>query len=209
MTTSDCRAGIVLLVSLLAIAPTALADAPCDKGMRDVAPGERTRISTFLQVAKDALPPAPEGWQIRGDEEFSIPTSICRDIETVPWTYGFTRSYVPSGDHGAGGKEMSISVRINDGGRRPGKNATNLTLPTGAVTAVRWQDDDPAVTVDYALYLFGSWKRDSDGTWRLVPRANVLAALPHAVSVYVIAERDRLANLVQGIDFGKIAAISR
>jgi hypothetical protein len=291
MTTSLFRAGIAILVSLLAVAPTALGDAPCNTGLRDVTPAERARITAALQLAKSALPPAPEGWQVRGDEQFSIQSSICRDGESVPWGYGFARSYGQFGDYEARQKvmadaaaaaaadraknqsrldalqaqmssimqqqmalnqkgnydgaqklqpqlekaqadyenlatasnqqieaagreyqrdlEMSISVRVNDAPQRPGRNATNLPLPAGALSAVRWQNEDPLATDDYALYLFGSWKKDPDGAWRPGMRAGVPASGPHAVSVYVIADRDRLANIVQQIDFAKIAAIAK
>lgn len=277
------------LAVLFAIAPAALADAPCDTGLRDVTPAERERITAALQAAKSALPPAPEGWQIRGDDQFSIPSSICRDGENAPWQYGFGRSYGQVGDYetrqqgirdaataaeavraknqarmdalqaqmmsimqqqmalnqkgdytGAeklqpqldtvqaeyemlatagtpaietAGREfqrdleMSVSVRMNAATQRPGRNVTQLPAPAGAVAALRWQNEDPAVTDEYALYLFGQWKPDPKGGWRPAARTGVPSSGAHAVSVYVIADRERLASIAQGVDFAKIAAI--
>ena len=88
MRTRLFSSGIAALVALLAIAPAALGDGPCDKGFRDVAPAEKARITAALQLAKSALPPAPEGWQQRSQDDFSIPSSLCKDRENLPWDTG-------------------------------------------------------------------------------------------------------------------------
>jgi hypothetical protein len=289
MRTSLFFKGIAALVVLFAIAPTAIGDAPCDKGFRDVTPAERARITSALQLAQSALPPAPEGWQLRSQEDFSIPSSLCKDRENLPWGYGFGRSYGQVGDYAAREKvmadaaaaaaadraknqsrldamqaqmmsimqqqmalnqkkdydgaqklqpqlekvqadyemlltagnqqieaagreyerdlEMNISVRINEGTQRPGRNVTNLALPAGALTAVRWQAEDPEDTGDYALILFGSWKKGANGAWQPGVRTGVPPSGPHAVAVHVMADRERLASVVQKIDFTKVAAI--
>ena len=95
MNTSQFRAEIAFLVSLFAVAPVALGDAPCNTGMRDVTAAERTQITTVLQTAQSALPPAPEGWIIVVDtsNEIFVPSKLCRDHEAVPWNYGFSRTY--------------------------------------------------------------------------------------------------------------------
>lgn len=283
------------LAGLLALAvatPIALADAPCYTGFRDVTPAEQARITSALQGAERALPPAPEGWrQVNTDGQFSIPASICRDGETKPWIYGTGRSYTQvSGyasrekimadaaaaatttqaknqsrldalqnqmmaimqqqmalnqkqdyagaeklqpqlekaqaeyeklatasapDIDAAGREyerdlhMNVWVQVNAAPQRPAGNAAQLPKPAGAVAAVRWRDQDPAATDDHALVLFGSWKPDPDGGWRPAVRAGVPPSGAHAVSVYVTADRERLADFVQQIDYGKVAAIVR
>jgi hypothetical protein len=289
-TTRSCRA-LTGVFALFAATPIALADAPCNAGLRDVTPAERARITAALQLAKAALPPAPEGWQLRGTEEFSIASSICRDSENRPWQFGFGRSYGQVGDYEARQKvmadaaaaaeadraknqarldalqaqmmaimqkqmalnqkqdyagaeklqpqlekaqadyeklltagneqidaagrefnrdlEMSISVQMNAGAQRPGRDAAPLPAPAGAVKALRWKNDDPAATDEYALVLFGPWKQDPNGHWRPGVRAGVPPSGAHAVSVYVIADKDRLAGIVQQVDFAKIAAIVR
>jgi hypothetical protein len=280
----------VSVVAALAFAPAGLCDAPCNKGIRDTTPAERARITAALQNAKDALPPAPDGWRIQGDDQFSVPSSLCKDKEETPWQYGFARSYVQVGDYAqrekmmedgaaaaaaskaknqarldalqaqmqqimqqqmalnqkrdyagaeklqpqlekaqaeyeqlmtaslqsveAAGKEysrdleMSVSIQVN-AAQRAGPGATPLAKPPGALTAVRWPSENPDATNDSALYLFGNWKREPDGNWQPGTRANVLASGAHAVSVQVSADPERLADVVQQINFAKIAAIVR
>lgn len=289
MMTPRFRRGLAGVLALFAAAPIALADGPCNAGFRDVTPAERARITAALQSARSALPPAPEGWQLRGTEELSIPTSICQDSEKLPWDYSFSRSYGQVGDYesrqkamdeamaaaaaaqakkqprldalqaqmmevmqrqmalnqkgdydgaqklqpqleklqadyeklaNAGGEqldeagraytrdiEMSISVRFNADSEHLGADAVKLPLPPGALTAVRWPDRDPKGSNDSALYLFGYWKSREPGVWLSGTRAGVPTSGPHAISVHVTADRDRLATIVQAIDFAKIAAI--
>jgi hypothetical protein len=291
MSTGRVREAWLLLTVLVAFAPASLGDAPCNNGYRDTTPAERARITAALQAAKDALPPAPKGWQFRGDDQFSVPASLCQDGEKLPWHYSFTRSYGQVGDYEARQKimqdaaaaaaatqaknqarldalqaqvmsimqkqmtlnqkqdyagaeklqpqlekvqadyekllaagneqieaagrafnrdlEMSISVQMNAGAQRPGRDATLLPAPAGAVKALRWKNDDPAANDEYALVLFGPWKQDPNGHWRPGVRAGVPPSGAHAVSVYIIADRDRLADMVQQVDFAKIAAIVR
>ena len=283
------RRALAGALALCAAAPLAFADAPCNKGFRDTTPAERARITAALQAAKAALPPPPEGWQFRGDEELSIPASLCQDVEKLPWDYGFTRNYGriddaesrqkamddagaaamavqaknqsrlealqaqmmsimqkqmalnQKGDYDGAQKlqpqfekiqadydklategseqleaagreytrdlEMSIAVRFNADVARPGGAATELPRPPGALTAVRWRSANPNITNDSALYLFGYWKSRNPGTWLSGTRAGVPTSGPHAISVHVDADGARLATLVQGIDFAKIAAI--
>ena len=92
MTPTGLRA-LACFVSLVTLLPIALADAPCNKGYRDTTAAERARITAALQAAKSALPPAPEGWQLRGGDDISVTTSICQDGEAVPWDYSLSRSY--------------------------------------------------------------------------------------------------------------------
>jgi hypothetical protein len=95
MNTSQFRAEIAFLVALLAVAPTALGDSPCNTGIRDVTAAERAQVTGVLKAMQTALPPAPEGWIIVVDpaNEISVPDRICRDTEKSPWNYGFTRTY--------------------------------------------------------------------------------------------------------------------
>jgi len=89
------RAKIVFLVSLFAVTPAALGDAPCPADYRDTTPAERSQATSVLKAMQSALPPAPEGWIIVVDpsNEISVPSRICRDTEKSPWNYGFTRTY--------------------------------------------------------------------------------------------------------------------
>jgi hypothetical protein len=72
---------------------TAHADGGCAKGWRDVTEGERATMMAVVDTAKKALPPAPEGWVVRGEDSVSMPTTLCIDQEAAPWVYEISRSY--------------------------------------------------------------------------------------------------------------------
>lgn len=91
-------ANFVGLVAACAIAPSVLADAPCDKGFRDTTAAEREKMTAVLQAAKSALPAPSAGWIISGDDAISVPPSLCQDFALVPMDYGFTRYYRQVGD---------------------------------------------------------------------------------------------------------------
>jgi hypothetical protein len=88
-----CLAVIACASVLVTIVPAARSDAPCNKGYRDSTAAERAAMTAVLQAAKKALPPAPTGWVLVGDDEISITTNLCRDYEAAPWVYHFSRSY--------------------------------------------------------------------------------------------------------------------
>jgi hypothetical protein len=88
-------------VAAVAAAPTAWSDSPCYKGYRDTTPAERATMTAVLQAAKKALPPAPTGWVILGDDQISVTTSLCRDYEGAPWSYQFNREYQRVDDQAA------------------------------------------------------------------------------------------------------------
>jgi hypothetical protein len=80
-------------VAAMTVAPMALADGPCNMGYRDSTSAERATMTAVLQAAKKAVPPAPTGWVILGDDQISVTTSLCRDYEGAPWSYQFNREY--------------------------------------------------------------------------------------------------------------------
>lgn len=82
-------------------------DAPCYKGFRDSTPAERAAQTAILQAVKMALPPAPTGWVIAGDDQISITTNLCRDAEAAPWRNHFSRSYTRVDDQAARDKIMA------------------------------------------------------------------------------------------------------
>lgn len=96
----------VCAAAALAAAPMARGDAPCNKGFRDTTAAERAAQTTILQAVKRALPPAPAGWVIVGDDQISITTNLCRDYEAAPWSYHFGRSYTRVDDQAARDKIM-------------------------------------------------------------------------------------------------------
>ena len=84
---------VVCVAAMAAVVPAARGDAPCNKGYRDSTAAERATMTAVLQAAKKALPAAPTGWVIIGDDEISITTNLCRDYEAAPWVYHFNRTY--------------------------------------------------------------------------------------------------------------------
>lgn len=93
MHSNRCLAMVACGVAILIAAPAARGDGPCNKGYRDTTPAERATITAVLQAAKKALPPAPTGWVIVGDDQISVATNLCRDYEEAPWNYHFNRYY--------------------------------------------------------------------------------------------------------------------
>lgn len=80
-------------LALFTTASMAIADSPCNRGIRDTTPAERAKMTGVLQAVKDALPAPPAGWVIQSQETISVPQSWCQDYAQVPLEYGFTRHY--------------------------------------------------------------------------------------------------------------------
>jgi len=93
MQASEYLVVITCALGMVTAAPMARGDAPCDKGYRDTTPAERATMTAVLEAAKKALPPAPTGWVMQGDDQISVTTSLCRDYEGAPWNYHFNREY--------------------------------------------------------------------------------------------------------------------
>jgi len=85
-------------------------DSVCNKGFRDSTSAERETQTAILQAVKGALPPAPAGWVIVGDDQISIAKSLCRDYEAVPWSSHFSRSYTRVDDQAARDKIMAAAA---------------------------------------------------------------------------------------------------
>lgn len=67
--------------------------AVCVKAYRDTTADERAVMTMVLENALRALPPAPEGWVLAGDDRPYVQPSICRDDEGRPWRYELSRDY--------------------------------------------------------------------------------------------------------------------
>lgn len=107
MASSRLLATIVLAAAAASGASIARGDAPCNAGFRDSTPAEHAAMTTVLQAAKTALPLAPAGWQVVSQDEISVVSSICRDVENRPWSYGFSRHYRQVGDYEARQKPLA------------------------------------------------------------------------------------------------------
>lgn len=82
-----------VLIALAATASPVRADYACTQGSRDVTAAERAAMTSVLATVRKALPVAPSGWTIVGDDQFSVQGTICREFEDALWTYGFGRSF--------------------------------------------------------------------------------------------------------------------
>lgn len=97
----------------MAFGAVARGDGVCNKGNRDATPAERATQTAVLQAAKRALPPAPAGWVIVGDDQISVTTNLCRDFEAAPWRYEFNRSYQRVDDLEARNKMIADAAAIS------------------------------------------------------------------------------------------------
>lgn len=93
MNTAQRALTMSLVLAVAMQATTAHADGGCTKGWRDVTAGERATMMAVVDTAKKGLPPAPEGWVVRGEDSVTMPTTLCLDQEGAPWTYEISRSY--------------------------------------------------------------------------------------------------------------------
>ncbi len=98
---------IACAAAMVTAAPIARGDAPCNRGFRDSTPAERGTMTAVLQAAKNAMPPAPAGWVIVGDDQISVTTGLCRDYEGAPWGYNFNRQYQRVDDQDARNKILA------------------------------------------------------------------------------------------------------
>jgi hypothetical protein len=100
---------------------------------------------------------------------------------------------------------MSIVVEINPSFEAPGTGAESIPAPPGAQSAFRWSETNGSVEESRALVLFGQWRPASGGGLEAAPRADASAPAAHAISLRVIADTNRLASMLDAIDFKGIA----
>jgi len=121
MTCARIVRGAFLLAAALG-ASAAYGDAECVRGFRDTTAAERQTMLGVLEAAKAALPGAPTGWIIGGYEELSPIDSICKDGESTPWSYGFSRTFNRADDLEARDQALAdagAKVRAAQAARQP------------------------------------------------------------------------------------------
>lgn len=102
--------------------------------------------------------------------------------------------------------EMSISVRINAWGESgPGEGEVRLDPPAGAMVAFRRGGSGDHRYQAQATVIYGSWRPSAGGHYGLVARGHVPANMPHALSVQVDADEDRISSVLTAIDFPALA----
>ncbi len=87
-------------------------DSVCYRGHRDTTADERATITAVLEAVRGALPPAPEGWILQGDEALSVIDNICGDYAIIPWQYEFGRHYRRVDDQDARQAKMEAAGEI-------------------------------------------------------------------------------------------------
>jgi hypothetical protein len=91
---------LAIACAALAVActSTAHADGVCNAGYFNITAADRAVMLEVLEAGKRALPPAPEGWVLLGDDQVDPPTSLCGDVMRSPWYYQYTRHYQQVGN---------------------------------------------------------------------------------------------------------------
>jgi len=100
---------------------------------------------------------------------------------------------------------MQIAITINSHYEAPGYEAQELSVPAGAQIAFRCSESDENGKDDHALVLMGRWKPASEGSFDLVPRANVAAWAARGNVIQVRAYENRLASMIDTIDWNDVA----
>ena len=101
---------VVCAAIALAGTSVALADGVCNKGYRATTAAERATMTAVLETVKKALPPAPAGWVILGDDQTVATQNLCMDAELSPWNYDFNRSYQRTDDQEARQKTFNAAA---------------------------------------------------------------------------------------------------
>ncbi|MGH8135039.1 MAG: hypothetical protein ACRER4_01730 [Steroidobacteraceae bacterium] len=282
---------VACAVVALVGASNALADAPCNKGFRNVTPAEHATITAALTAGKKALPPAPAGWVLQGDEQFSIQQSVCKDDELKPWNYSFTRYYRRTDDQAARDKmmeeagaksaaayaakqprldaimarmtklserqvalvekgdlagatalnedmakiqeeykkvvdegdseeqfqaaaaqasrdlEMTVGLDVNAWWAQTPGDSTQLPLPPGARSALRWNTTSGDVETAHAEILLGLWRPVASGGFASMSREGVSPSAAHTILIRVNADASRFESTIAAIDFAALAKL--
>jgi len=118
MRASAALVSLFVSASVMFVATDGWTDEECYKGYRDITPAERTAMMTVLQTAQKAMPPAPTGWVVSGDDKPYVTESVCRDDESTPWRYDYSRDYERVDDQavrnqalGDAGAQMSADMK--------------------------------------------------------------------------------------------------
>ena len=132
MTSARIGRGAILLFAALGTS-AAYGDSVCVEGFRDTPGDERQTMLGVMEAAKAALPGAPTGWIIGGYEELSPVGSICKDFESTPWSYGFSRTFNRTDDQAARDQALAdagAQMRAAQEARQPRVDALMARMQT-------------------------------------------------------------------------------
>lgn len=130
------RAGIafasaVSVIAGIACSFVARADGVCNAGYKTIIASDRAAMLGVLEAAQRALPPAPTGWIIGGDETLSVQQTVCGDIWTRPWYYDLTRHYNRIDDQASRDarlREAAAKLKAAQDAKQPRLDAVNARM---------------------------------------------------------------------------------
>lgn len=102
---------------LLTLASAARADGGCET--RDIRPAERRAYERVLAAIQAAVPPVPKGWQVRSEDSFDAPETVCVGAEKSPLVIGWQRTLEMDDEERAKrdqeglGKAKAINAKMN------------------------------------------------------------------------------------------------
>lgn len=104
--------------------------------------------------------------------------------------------------------EINVSVRVNSWGESPaGDDSTAINVAGSPQAAYRWDSRNADSHQGGAVVLYGQWRTLSHGGQQLVARSHVPANFAHGIAVSVDADEQRLASVIESIDFAALARL--
>jgi len=104
--------------------------------------------------------------------------------------------------------EIGISVRVNPWAESPaGDDSTAITVAGSPQAAYRWNSRHDDSYQGGAMVLYGQWRTLSHGGRQLVARSHVPANFAHGIAVSINADEQRLAPVIESIDFDALARL--
>lgn len=88
-------------------------------------------MRSALEAVRGALPPAPAGWMLQGDDALSITENICGDFAIIPWQYDFGRNYQRVDDHEARQQKIAAAgelMRADTAAKQPRLDAITARI---------------------------------------------------------------------------------
>jgi hypothetical protein len=180
-------------------------------------------VGTQYQAARQANQPATDAVMARIQElsqaavaaaqagDYAKVEEINVEIEQASAQYealmqGANAELDAANDEANRDRSIRIAVEVNPGYEMLGYESRTVTEPAGASHAFRWKDTTVGSTDETELVLLGSWRKAED-SYDQAPRAGVAQVVPQAISVRITADENRIASVLDSIDFTVFAAL--
>lgn len=105
-------------------------------------------MMSVVETAKKALPAPPAGWVVRGEDDVSLPSSLCIDQESAPWSYSITRSYYHAAVEEA--RNDALAIAAADMASQLEAKQPRLDAVMAKMTALSAQIGEAAQKQDFA-----------------------------------------------------------